>query len=152
MDALAGYTGPWRTRAESDLGRESAVELDAAGFDSADDADGRRAGERHSGGGAGQPEHTIAAGRADETGERSADPFRDPAGCGTGGAAVFAGKRIVCHNYKGRGERVFQCAGAAVSVHGGHGFRAIEAARRPGLRFSAVPTERRGFAADAWRR
>src|SRR6267378_7224566 len=102
MDALAGYTGPWRTRAESDLGRESAVELDAAGFDSADDADGRRAGERHSGGGAGQPEHTIAAGRhhqraaggADETGERSADPFRDPAGCGTGGAAVFAGKRI----------------------------------------------------------
>ncbi len=98
------------------------------------------------------PGEARAAGGADETGERSADPFRDPAGCGTGGAAVFAGKRIVCHNYKGRGERVFQCAGAAVSVHGGHGFRAIEAARRPGLRFSAVPTERRGFAADAWRR
>src|SRR5260370_13356735 len=115
MDALDGFIGPRRARAESDLRRESVVELDVEGFHRADDVDGRRASERHSGGGACQPEHTIAAGRhhrraaggAGETGERSADPFRNSAGWGACGAADFAGKRFVCTDHTGGGKGVF---------------------------------------------
>src|SRR5260370_20740930 len=103
MEAVDGFIGPRRARAESDLRRESAVELDVEGFDRADDVNGRRASERHSGGGTRQPEHTIAAGRhhrraaggADETGERTPNPFCNFAGWGAGGAAVFTGKTIL---------------------------------------------------------
>src|SRR5260370_33615932 len=97
MEAVDGFIGPRRARAESDLRRESAVELDVEGFDRADDVNGRRARERHSGGGTRQPEHTIAAGRhhrraaggADENGERSANTFVNSDGVGTASAPAL---------------------------------------------------------------
>src|SRR5260370_37043990 len=101
MDAVDGFIGPRRARAESDLRRESAVELDVEGFDRADDVNGRRGSERHSGGGPRQPEHTLAGGRhhrrprgrADGTGGRTPNPFWTYAGAGPGAPPASTWKR-----------------------------------------------------------
>src|ERR1700675_38121 len=136
MDALAGYSGPRRARAESDFGRQSAVELHVARHHLADDADRGSAPERDSIGSPRDAEYPLIARGyhrrftcgADEIGERPAGAPGRAAGRRFGGAAFLAGIGLLRRDREGGGARIWRCTRAALPVAVGNGFGAIAAA------------------------